>query len=366
MGTRIKLNGWLLGLLLCVPFVGQAQFSETREFEKRFKIQPGTRIELINKYGIIELNTWKKDSVVIKVVIKVEEKKLDKLEKTLDGIDFDFTNSQHYLIARTLVGENRNQLESELIRFKESLLQTNGNVAIDYQVWLPDNRDLRIENKFGDILIGDYSGPLDINLSNGKLRTKALRGKLTLNMNFAGASIGNTTNARIYCNYSDIYVKESGQMRIDSKSSTVEILQTNLLNANSRRDKYRIRMIEQLEADGNFSSFRVASLLKSSKLRTTYGDIELENVDPKFENIFIEARSTDINLYFDAESKFNFELTESKTTLDLGREVKINNTTELDYKEKKNRKKCSFGEKTSANDKMIINTISGGLKILSY
>ncbi len=366
MGTRININGWLLGLLLCMPFAGKAQFSETREFEKRFKIQPGTRIEITNKYGMIELNTWKKDSVVIKVVIKAEEKKLDKLERTLDGIKFDFTNSQYYLIARTMVGENRNQLESELVRFKESLLQSNSNVSVDYQVWLPDGRDLKIENKFGDVLMGDYSGTLDINLNNGKLRSKNLRGKLSLNLSFAGATIGNTANARIYSNYSDIYIKESSQLRIDSKSSTVEILQTNQLYTNSRRDKYRVRLIDQLEGDGNFSSFRVTSLTKSSKLRTTFGDIEFENIDPKFENLYLEARSTDVSLYFDTESKFNFELTESKTTLDLGREVKINDTTELDAKEKKNRRKCSFGEKSAGPDKMILNTVSGELKILSY
>ena len=366
MRTKININGLFTGLLLLVPVFAGAQFSETREFEKRFKIQAGTRIEITNKYGYVELNTWAKDSVCIKVVIKVEEKKLDKLEKTLDGIDFDFTNSPHYLIARTLVGETRNQLENELIKFKETLLQTTGNVTIDYKVWLPDNHELRVENKFGDILMDDYAGVTNINLSNGKLRAKTFKSKLNLDLNFADATLGNVVNGRINCNYSDIYIKESGQLRFDSKSSTIEILQTNRIDATSRRDKFRVRLIDQIEADGNFSSFRLGSLAKTAKLRTSFGEVEIENIDPKYENIYLEARSTNLDLYFDAESKFNFEVTETKSSLDFGRETKILDTVELDPKLKKNLHKCSFGEKAIGADKLIINSVAGEIKLLSY
>lgn len=366
MRMKRNISGLVTGFLLLAPVFVTAQFSETREFEKRFKIQAGTRIEITNKYGYVELNTWPKDSVYIKVEIKVEEKKLDKLEKTLDGIDFDFTNSPHYLIIRTLVEETRNQLENELIKFKESLLQTTGNVSIDYKVWLPDDHELRVENKFGDILMGDYNGTTDISLSNGKLRAKTFRNRLTMNLNFADATLGNVTNGRINSNYSDIYIKESGQLRFDSKSSTIEILQTERLDASSRRDKFRVRLIGQIEADGNFSSFRLGNLTKTAKLRTSYGDVEMENVNPKFENIYIEARSTDLNLYFDAESRFNFEVTESKSSLDFGREAKILDTVELDPKEKKNRHKCSFGEKPVGIDKLIINSVAGEINVLSY
>ncbi len=366
MRTKTHINRLVAGLFLLVPVFANAQFSETREFEKRFKIQADTRIEITNKYGYVELNTWTKDSVYIKVEIKVEEKKLDKLEKTLDGIDFDFTNSPHYLIARTLVGENQNQLENELIKFKETLLQTTGNVTIDYKVWLPDNHELRVENKFGDILMGDYAGITEINLSNGKLRAKTFKNKLNLNLNFADANLGNVVNGRISCNYSDIYIRESGQLNFDSKSSTIEILQNNRLDADSRRDKFRVRLIDQIDADGNFSSFRIGNLIKTANLRTTYGDVEMENVDPKFENIYLEARSANLNISFNTESKFNFEVTETKTSLDFGREVKILDTVELDPKIKKNKHKCSFGEKPAGADKLIINSVAGEINVLSY
>lgn len=356
---------FIVCLLLLGTIAAKAQFTETREFEKRFKIESDTRIEITNKYGRIDVFTWKKDSVYFKVEMKVEEKKLSKLEKTLDGIDFDFSNSPHYLIARTIVGENQTSLSKEFIKFKETLLQTDGNVTIDYKVYLPENHEVNIENKFGDILMDNYNGKLDINLSNGKLRAKTLTGKLTLNLNFADATIGNIENGRLYTNYSDMYIKQSDQLRIDSKSSTIEILETQTLDIESRRDKYRIRLIDEIEANGNFSHFILNNLNKKAKFRTSFGDIDMENIDPKFENIYIESKSTDMNLYFDLDSNFNFEVTESKTQLDFDREIKVNDSTELDSKEKKNRHKCTFGEKTTGSEKLIINSVSGEINILS-
>jgi len=314
---------------------------------------------------LIELNTWDKDSVYVKVEMKVEEKKLAKLEKTLDEIDIDITNSQHYCIIRTLVGENRNQLENEFIKFKETLLQSDASVTINMKVWLPDRHELKIENKFGDILMGDYAGNTDIVLSNGKLRAKSFTGKMNLNLNFAGANLGDVENGRIYSNYSDIYIKESRLLNFESKSSTIEILQVNSLIVNSRRDKYRVRLIDQLDADGSFSSFRISDMNKQAKLRTSFGDIEFENVSIGFENIYIESKSTDINLSFDIKSKFNFEITETKATLDLGREAKITDSVVLDSKEKKNKHQCTFGEKPSGTDKVIINAVSGDISIMA-
>ena len=77
---RRKLFIQTILLLLC--FSAKAQFTESRESVKRFAIKPETRIDITNKYGRIELNTWEKDSVVIKFRIEINEKKPDKLAKT--------------------------------------------------------------------------------------------------------------------------------------------------------------------------------------------------------------------------------------------------------------------------------------------
>ena len=362
---KISIRLCISGLFLLNCLSGFAQFTETREFVRRFKIQPETRIDITNKYGRIELNTWKKDSVVIRFKMEINEKKPDKLKKTLDNLDFDISNSQHYLIIKTHVDKERSQVESELLKFKETMLQTNGSIRIDLIIWLPDNRELRLENKFGDIIMGDYLGETQIVLSNGKLKAGDLPKRSSLNLSFADANINNLPNARIISNYSDINLRNSGTLRLESKSSTIEIQNSEDLSIDSRRDKFRIRQVEKMDAAGNFSHFMVAELKNKANIRLSYGSLDIEKILTAFSSIYVESRSTDVNLYFSPEAKFNFQITETKTDLNLGRELSIEDKEILDSKVNKIRHSGYFGKKMK-DDQLIINAVGGETNVLAY
>ena len=363
-----KVSHLLIGLFITIATIGtaNAQFTETREFQKRFAVNPGTSIEITNKYGTIELITWEKDSVVIDVRMKIEEKKVSRLDKTLDNIDFDFTSSTHYLIARTIVDKNRSQLENEFLKFKETLMQAESSIQIDYKVWLPASNPLKIENKFGDIFIDDYDGPAEINLSNGKLKAHNFNKKATINLNFADASISELVSGRLTTNYSDLYIKNAGSLHISSKSSEIEIIESKELNIDSRRDKYRLRMTDKIEVEGSFTSIRLSQLIDRGTLRVNYGDLEIEKIDPGFSNIYLESKNTNIDLSFNPESHFNFELTETKADLKMGREITIEDKVLINEKDNTNKIQGFFGKKSEEDQKLYINAISGDLSIFSY
>jgi hypothetical protein len=352
-------------LLLLMGLAGKAQFSESREFVRRFRIQSETRIDITNKYGKIELNTWKKDSVVIWFKMEINEKKPDKLKKTLANLDFDISNSQHFLVVKTQVDKYRSQIESELLKFKETMLQTNGSIRIDLVVWLPDNHELRLGNKFGDIIMGDYHGETTISLTNGKLQGGELTERAILNLNFADATIINLPHSSIVSSYSDINLKNSGTISLVSKASNIEIQNCDDLNIDSRRDKYRIRLANKIEATGNFSHFMVNELKGNGNFKLSYGSLDLEKIISFFSNIYIESRSTDVSLYFNPEAKFNFEITETKTNLKLGKEMKVENKEVLDSKVNKIRHTGYFGKKMK-DDQLIINSVGGETHVLGY
>jgi uncharacterized protein YlbG (UPF0298 family) len=245
------------------------------------------------------------------------------------------------------------------------MLQTNGSIRIDLIVWLPENHELRLENKFGDIIMGDYLGETQIILSNGKLKAGKFSKNTILNLSFADATISDMPSGRITSNYSDIQLKNSGNIRFDSKSSTIEILNADILNIDSRRDKFRIRIADKIDASGNFSQFRISELKEKATMRLSYGSLEIEKIMSEFNSIYIESRSVDLDLYFNTESKFNFQITETKTELNLGREIKVEEKEVLDAKENKVRHSGYFGRKMK-EDQLIINASGGETNVLSY
>lgn len=355
----------IAGMILMLPTLGKAQFTETKEIERKFAVSAETRIEITNKYGKIELNTWDKDSVVFEISIRVEERKLSRLEKSMEQIDFDFTDSRHFLIARTTIGKNMSTLEKEFLKFKETVLQSEGSMEIDYTVWLPASNDLKVENKFGNIFISDYSGRAEIDLSNGNLKAHDFTGRLELKLSFADATINQIKNGRLDCNYSNLYIKKAENIRTISKSSTFEIQELNDLDADSRRDKFRIIRADLIDGQGSFSNFRINKLTDRLTLRAEYGDIDVQETAADFSSILIESKSADINLYFKKESEFRFEITQTKADLHLSNEMNVAEEKTLDEKENKIELQGTFGTGSNLPTKLFINATSGEVNIFS-
>ena len=356
----------LVALLISCFGTISAQFTDTKTISKKFAVTPDTRIEVTNKYGDIEFNTWEKDSVVFLISIKVEERKLSRLEKSMAQIDFDFTNSRHFIIARTAIGKNMNLLEKEFLKFKETILQPEGSMEIHYKIWLPAQNSLKVENKFGNVYLGDFNGRTEIDLSNGNLKAHDFTGRLELNLNFADATLNSVKTARLNCNYSNFYLKSADNLRIASKSSTLEIQEVNDLDTDSRRDKFRITQAGSVIGQGNFSNFRINELTGRLNLRADYGDIDIRETAVDFSNILIESKSADVNLYFHNESNFGFEITHEKSKLYLCNEMHVAEEKTLDEKENRIELKGTFSNGNDLPAKLYINAVSGEVNIFAH
>lgn len=363
--NRIKIKAFAVVIIFMILVIVLAQFTETKQINRRFKVTPETQIEITNKYGNIKINTWEKDSIVFDIKIKVEDKKLSRLEKLISEVDFDFVNSQHYVTARTKVGENRSGLEKEVLNFKETVLQSDGKIEIDYTVWMPETNQLKVENKFGDIYIDDYLGDIEITLSNGNLKSHDFSGKANLKLSFADATINQLKTARLDCNYSEVYIKKASKLQVSSKSSDFEINELNELNTDSRRDKFRIQEIGVLSAKGSFTNYRITEITESLNVKTEYGDLDIEQIAPDFKSVIIESKSTDLSLYFSEKDEFGFEITHTKSETNFCRKIDIKKEEVLDEKEKKMKLTGNFGS-GAKTQKLIINAVGGSINLMNY
>lgn len=363
--NRFKRIVFVAGFILMIPLFVSAQFTESKQINRRFKITPETRVEITNKYGNIKINTWEKDSVVFDIKIKVEDKKLSRLEKQISGIDFDFINSQHFIIARTKVGENRSTLEKEVLNFKEIVLQADGKIEIDFTVWMPKTNQLKVENKFGDIYVDDFTGDIDINLSNGNLKAHDFSGKTNLKLSFGDATINQLKTGKLDCNYSDVFIKKADKLQFISKSSDIEITEINEIDADSRRDKFRIQKIDVLVAKGSFSNYRISELTNNLNLKSEYGDLDVGKVMSGFKSVFVESKSTDINLSFSDKSEFGFEITHTKTQTNFCAKMDVKKEEVLDEKEKKVKLTGNFGGIVKPV-KLLINAVGGTISVRDF
>lgn len=342
--------------------MASGQVSESRQLKKAFQINKSSVIDINNKYGDVSIETWEKDSVKVDIFVRVSEKSNDKLKKKMNDIRFDLTQAGHFIVINTIVGENNNMIYSEFNKLKESIGVGESQVEIDMKIKVPNNLELKVSNKFGNIYIDDYSGDMFINMANGKLKAHDLSGYVNMKINFGDANINSLASGVLEVYYSDLNLGSAKKLRITSKTSDITITEIEQMIVNSSRDTYKIRMINDFETESSWTDFSISEFRNKSDIRMNFGDITIDKVKNTFQNIFIDARSSKINLCFDSQIDINFDITTNKD-MSLPMEAKIDKKEQVDPKEKTVRYLGRTGNVKTEAPKLILKNTSGEINI---
>ncbi|MEZ5073010.1 MAG: hypothetical protein R2751_19205 [Bacteroidales bacterium] len=302
------------GLLsLCVWLVLSAglqaqSHTDKRQVSRSFSVDRASTLEVQNKYGQVELLNWDRDSVRVEVEITLSESSASKLRKLRDDLHIDFTGTQSYIIAKTRIESESGRIASELRSVGHALQGSNKRMEINYTIHLPAYMDVVIQNKFGDVYVEDIQGQSDIRLSNGALKADRLQGASHIELSFANGMIGVLGSSTLHLGYADLSVGEVEQLDLDSRSSKLKADRAGVVKIASRRDELDFASVEYLYGTGDFTQVRVHDFLRECDVYLKYGNLTLDRVDPAFARIYVESSFTDIKLWFEAGTAFDFDI----------------------------------------------------------
>lgn len=292
---KYKAPAIILILFLFVSSLGFSQiFERARNESRTFKVYDETSLEIYNKYGNIHLFTWDKDSVHIDISLKVKASKQQKADKIYEFIDFEFSNSKYYIVARTQLKQNQGGFWSELSDLANTVFSGNNKTEINYNIYLPADIPIKIENKFGNIYCSDHNGEFDLNLSNGDFKANDLTGEVKLDLSFGNAGINSIGNGSLKANYLELELGYAGDLTAESKSSTYNIEKVDILKLNSRRDKFFINTLGSIVGTTSFSYLTIRGFSKNVRLTSEYGEMKMKGIQNSFSVIDINAKYTDI------------------------------------------------------------------------
>jgi hypothetical protein len=328
----------LLLLLSQLQLIGQT-YEKSRSISKSFYAGKDTELQLSNKYGNIQLETWEKDSVKVDISLKVISSKESKLNTTFDYIDFQFNATKHYIIAQTTF-EGQGSFWSDVKDLAGTVFNSSTKTQIDYKIYLPANLKVSIDNKYGNVYVSDYTGEIDIKLSNGNMKAHNFTGLTTIAMSFANADIDELSNAKFNISYfSELHIDKCDSIKLDSKSSKIYIKQFNSLDLSSNRDHLYLGEGNIINGRLMFSYAEIEKLNSGLKVETHYGDLELNSLGRMIDGINISSASTDFTIN---------KLTSQAIAVD----ITYNENAGLYYQDELSRKKTSKIE----TDKKLVNT----------
>jgi hypothetical protein len=206
-------NFKFIPLFYCVLFFTDVKAGNTdtasREVIKFYNHLKKERLLINNRFGSVTIQTWKES--VIRITIRITGK------------------GQHKPDAITAMGrpgikESRDQFLISCSTFFPGLKQgdNKGDVdcSIDYLVQMPQGLALDIHNEFGDIIIGDYEGPIDITQQYGNLFAGRLNQAGKIKLSQGNAKISGILNGDLSSRgFDSILVEQvAGKVKVNAKA----------------------------------------------------------------------------------------------------------------------------------------------------
>jgi hypothetical protein len=352
-------------VLLITGFSSMGQpYEKSRCLSKSFFLEPQTEVEVSNKYGDIQLVQWEKDSVKFDIEFKVIATKESKLNSTFDYVDFDFNATKSYVIVETTFA-GQGTFWSDVKDLANTVFAGGTKTQIDYKIYVPVNTSVKIENKYGDVLISDHNGQMNIALSNGNLKANELNGKSDIKLQFANANIKLIKNGDFDLSYySELELDEADDLKIESRSSRISIEQSNNLELISTRDKYYLETVNNIEARNSFTYLEIKNLKNQIDLNANYGELVIKTFDDSVNKILLDVESTEMSIFKDESQNIKLDLIyNERAGIYFSDDLKNKKTEKVDEEKRLVKTTGILGNNTSKAIILRANILSGKLKI---
>lgn len=319
----MKVN-YIYLLLLLLPAISWAEDYE-RRLSETFSIKEEGRVRLENRYGEINVETWDRSEVKIDVLIKVNARSQEAADKVFDRINVDLSGGGSSVSAVTSINSGRSSARSwwNLITGGGS---SSSDFKIYYKVRMPASVDLDTEARYCDVVLPDLNGETKVTVRYGDLVAGRLSNRNEVEISYGSARIeelGRSSQFRI--RYSEGVIRKAGQLRYDGRYSDTRMGKVGKLTIDAGYEELEIEEATECSLqgsyneldlgrcgrvflDGNYCDFTLGTITKELEVEAKYGDLEIDELLPEFEWVYIRTGYIDVDIDVHSEAGYELDL----------------------------------------------------------
>ncbi|MCB0664450.1 MAG: hypothetical protein KDC80_01450 [Saprospiraceae bacterium] len=370
--STFKIKYLLLALSFVLPnILAQAAKSEyTRTYTKTYNIDPDGQVNIENIHGQVNINTWDKSEVYIKVVVTVDASSERKAEDDFERIDIDFSNDSRNVSAKTSIDNKKSTWW-----FIQSWWDDD-DIRIDYEVSMPSSARLELTHKYGNADLGTFSGDVEVNHKYGDLTINHVAGKLDIDVSYGNATIAKANISEMNIAYYKLRLNDANEVTIDSKYSQIYIESANeiisessydgyhlgdigTLSNEGKYDNFEIEKIESMDIDTKYTKLNLEYLLDRLDAEMSYGGLEIDRLDAGFDEVIISSRYAGLEIDTDEVPSFRVDVEGRYTGVNLPRGVE----TTRDIKDGNDHVVVGYRGNSNAKGEIRVRAEYGGLKL---
>ncbi len=336
----------LVLLLVLIPFLGFSNepdyiHSKQKIIKKTYFVNSDAGLYIDNSYGTISVTTWDEDKTELDIVIKVSGDNENWVNQRLNDIDIDIVALKGLITAKTIFGNSNNKSTGK-----------NNSFQINYTLKIPKNGSVKLYNKYGNINTTDLFSEAEIKCKYGKIALGRLSGNTNnvLVEYCSNSTISFLKNATIIAKYSNLKIGEVIKLDLTSDYTDIEIQESDFIKYSSKYGTIKIQNVKSLDASGNYLTLKIGELTNNLKLATRYSNVTIGSINAKANSVNIAAGYTGLNIGFDADFAFDFNVSVKYANF------KYDNELEIDSKEDYNnlKKYTGFYKKKGVNTVSIL------------
>ncbi len=271
----------------------KGKYKKTKIVQQTYEVGDEGTVRIINEYGDINVVTWNENKVDIAVRITVDGNDMEKVINRLDHIQVDIRREGNQVVAKTDVESIRSSWN-----FFSWGSSNNVNFKIRYEVKMPANFDLNINNDYGNIYIDRLEGSLTLNADYGQF----VIGELLNNQNkivtdyFKNSSISFIKNGRIVADYSRIKIDYAYNLNLSCDYTKIQIGTLRKLKYNNDYGSISVDNGKEIIGGGDYQS-RYFGGVSYMKFSGDYGSLKIDGLLPGFDQVNIHSDYTSISIY---------------------------------------------------------------------
>ncbi len=298
----------------------------TKYYNKTFSVNKSTTVVLSNKYGSIDVHTGTSSQVIVKVKVTVTSNTQSQADRIFERVNIAFIEGPEFVKTETMI---ENQAKSTLVWASSE--PQSCDFRIDYDVTMPAGNRLDISNRHGNSTIAALTTSVKIDQKYGDFRLDGASsatvvlayggGQLcSLNILNGSVSYGKLTspsikNGRIKSIYSQFRFDQIGSLEAQSAYDTYDINDIENLKINCKYGEINALNVENLSAEGNYTSFKIQKLTNNADIESLYGTIRVGSVKNNFGNINITGTNTNCVLVIDPIISYLLDMNGSYTNM---------------------------------------------------
>ncbi|NMH29173.1 hypothetical protein [Flavobacterium silvaticum] len=262
------------------------RYSKQKQIAKAFVVNPDAVTQIETKYGNIYVTTWNEDKIQLDISIKVSGDDEKWVTEKLNSIDVDIKALKNLVSAETKFGTTR-------------VIKGTSWFEINYTLHVPTQGGLKLQQKFGNIILPDLSATTKIELEFGNFESGNLTGPTDLSLKYSDkAFIKSVRTCNLEAKYSKLTVESYDALKIDSGYSDIVAINGTNVKFNGNYGSISCENVEALAVDGNYLKINVGAMTGSCRIASDYSKIKISALKNDWGALAIDGNYSNSDIGF--------------------------------------------------------------------